>query len=111
MDSRFRRRGNPKPAAIALPGTVAAAMALDRDSPGRVRRSRFAFGGMAATPIRLVEAEQAIAGSPWNEAAVERVQAVINRSLTPMTDHRGSAQYRLEVATRLVEKFYWERPR
>jgi xanthine dehydrogenase small subunit len=89
--------------------TVAAAMALDRDTAGRIRRARLAFGGMAATPVRLVEAEAAIEGSAWNEAAVERVQGVIARSLSPMTDHRGSARFRLEVAKRLVEKFYWER--
>jgi xanthine dehydrogenase small subunit len=89
---------------------VAAAMALDRDGAGRVRRSRFAFGGMAATPVRLVQAEQAIDGAPWNETGVERVQEVIERSFTPMSDHRGSAQYRLQVAKRLVEKFYGDRP-
>jgi xanthine dehydrogenase small subunit len=84
-------------------------MALDRDTAGRIRRARFAFGGMAPTPVRLIEAEHAIEGSAWNEAAVERVQGVIARSLSPMTDHRGSAQFRLEVAKRLVEKFDWER--
>jgi xanthine dehydrogenase small subunit len=90
--------------------TVAAAMALDRDSAGRIRRARFAFGGMAATPIRVVEAERAIEGSPWNETAVARVQQVMDATLRPMSDHRGSAPFRLEVAKRLVEKFYWERP-
>jgi xanthine dehydrogenase small subunit len=89
--------------------TVAAAMALDLDTTGRIRRARFAFGGVAATPVRLTEAERAVEGSPWNEAAVERVQDVIERTLTPMTDHRGSARFRLEVARSLIEKFYWER--
>lgn len=88
--------------------TVAAAMAIDRDASGRIRAARFAFGGMAATPVRLVEAERAIEGSRWDEAAVERVQRVIDSSLTPLTDHRGSARFRLEVAQRLVEKFFWE---
>jgi xanthine dehydrogenase small subunit len=91
--------------------TVAAAMALDVDSAGRVRRARFGFGGMAATPVRLVQAERAIEGLSWNEAAVERVQQAIASTLTPMTDHRGSANFRLEVAKRLVEKFYWEHGR
>jgi xanthine dehydrogenase small subunit len=91
--------------------TVAAAMALDLDGADRIRRARFAFGGMAATPVRLVDAERAIEGLPWNAAAVERVQQAIESSLTPMTDHRGSAQFRLEVAKRLVEKFSWERTR
>jgi xanthine dehydrogenase small subunit len=89
--------------------TVAAAMALDRDATGRVRRARFAFGGMAATPVRVEEAEDAIVGQPWNEAAVERVQHILARTLTPLSDHRGSATYRIEVASSLVEKFWSER--
>lgn len=88
--------------------TVAAAMALDRDGAGRISSARFAFGGVAATPIRLVEAERAIAGATWDAAAVERVDAIIQHTLRPMSDHRGSAAYRLQVSQRLVEKFAWE---
>jgi xanthine dehydrogenase small subunit len=88
--------------------TVAVAMALDRDRSGRVRRARFAFGGVAATPLLAVEAEQAILGQVWNENAVERVQEVLSRVLAPMSDHRGSKEYRREVAKSLVEKFWWE---
>jgi xanthine dehydrogenase small subunit len=88
--------------------TVAAAMALDRDPAGRIRRARFAFGGVAPTPLRIEEAERAVIGQAWSEAAVERVQHVLNRVLTPMSDHRGSAAYRLEVSKSLVEKFWWE---
>ena len=88
--------------------TVAAAMALDRDHVGRVRRARFAFGGVAATPLLAVEAEQAVLGQVWNESAVERVQQVLDRVLSPMSDHRGSKEYRREVAKSLVEKFWWE---
>ncbi len=88
--------------------TVAAAMALDRDRGGRVRRARFAFGGVAATPLLAVEAEQAILSQVWNESAVERVQQVLSRVLSPMSDHRGSKEYRREVARSLVEKFWWE---
>ena len=88
--------------------TVAAAMALDRDPAGRIRRARFAFGGVAPTPLRIEEAERAVIGQAWSEAAVERVQHVLDRVLTPMSDHRGSAAYRLEVSKSLVEKFWWE---
>ena len=88
--------------------TVAAAMSLDRDHGGRVRRARFAFGGVAATPLLAVEAEQAILGQVWNESAVERSQQVLSRVLSPMSDHRGSKEYRREVARSLVEKFWSE---
>ncbi len=88
--------------------TVAAAMAVDLDSRGQVQRARFAFGGVAATPMRAEEAEKAIIGQAWNDLAVERVQAILDRILQPLTDHRGSKEYRLEVSKSLVEKFHWE---
>jgi xanthine dehydrogenase small subunit len=88
--------------------TVAAAMSLDRDGTRRVRRARFAFGGVAGTPIRVLEAEAAVEGQFWNEPTSERVQHVLDRALVPLTDHRGSKAYRLEVSKSLVERFHWE---
>jgi xanthine dehydrogenase small subunit len=89
--------------------TVAAAMAMDWDKSGRIARARFAFGGVAAIPLRALAAEDAILGQRWNDAAVERAQAALARTLEPISDHRGSAQYRLSVAKSLVAKFLWER--
>jgi xanthine dehydrogenase small subunit len=88
--------------------TVAAAFALDLDAAGRVRRARVAFGGMAATPLRVRDAEDVLIGTPWNAAAVERVQRVLDRTLQPRSDVRGSKAYRAAVASSLVEKFFAE---
>ena len=73
-----------------------------------MRSARFAFGGVAATPLRLQEAERLVDGQVWNDDAVARVTGVIQRSVRPLSDHRGSSEYRLQVAQRLVEKFAWE---
>jgi xanthine dehydrogenase small subunit len=89
--------------------TVAAGLSMDWDTAGRVTRARFAFGGVAAVSLRVETAEAAAAGGNWNEAAVERVQQILARTLHPISDHRGSAEYRLAVAQSLVEKFRWER--
>ncbi len=89
--------------------TVAVAMAMDWDSSGKVARARFAFGGVAAIPMRAVLAEETIVGQRWNDAAVERAQAALDRTLAPISDHRGSAEYRLAVAKSLIAKFLWER--
>lgn len=88
--------------------TVAAGLAVDVDRSGRIQRARFAFGGVAATPIRLREAEYLVTGQPWNREAVVRVQEMIDRTVTPISDLRGSKDYRREVAKQLVEKFWWE---
>ena len=89
--------------------TVAAGLALDWNSAGRIVRARFAFGGVAPVPLRARAAEEAAMGERWNEATVARVQAVLARTLQPISDHRGSAAYRLAVAQSLIEKFWWER--
>ena len=59
-----------------------------------------------------MDAEEAVVGQPWNEAAVERVQRMLDRTLTPMSDHRGSKEYRLRgVAAAWSRSSAWERPR
>jgi xanthine dehydrogenase small subunit len=88
--------------------TVAAAMAVHYGPPGRVRDARFAFGGMAATPLRVREAEEAARNRAWNEETVERVQRAIADTLTPLGDHRGSKAYREGVSQSLVERFWTE---
>jgi xanthine dehydrogenase small subunit len=88
--------------------TVAAGIAVTLDSGGRITRARFAYGGVAATPVRAVEAENAILGRGWNESAIKRAQDVFAKTLTPMSDHRGSAEYRLAMAQRLLEKYAFE---
>jgi xanthine dehydrogenase small subunit len=88
--------------------TVAAAIAVDLDSAGRVRHARFAFGGVAATPVRLTAAEEALLSRRWDDEGIALVQAIIDDSLHPLTDHRGSREYRLEVTKSLIEKYRWE---
>ena len=88
--------------------TVAAAFAVDVDASGYVRDARLAFGGVAATPIRAVIAEQELAGSRWNRDAVNRAKCAIGEALRPISDHRGSAEYRLAMAQSLLDKFWYE---
>ena len=89
--------------------TVAAGLSMDWDAAGRITRARFAFGGVAATPLCVDTAQDALAGPQWNETSVERVQQILERTLHPLSDHRGSAAYRLAVSQSLIAKFHWER--
>jgi xanthine dehydrogenase small subunit len=88
--------------------TVAMAIAMDRDATGHVHAARFACGGVAATPVRLHEAERTVHRRVWDDDAVDRVTNIIQRTVRPLSDHRGSSDYRLQVTQRLVEKFAWE---
>jgi xanthine dehydrogenase small subunit len=88
--------------------TIAAGMAVNVDDSGRVQHARLAYGGVAPVPTRVIEAEESLLGRPWDEATIHRTQAILERSLKPISDHRGSAAYRLALAQSLLEKFWWE---
>jgi xanthine dehydrogenase iron-sulfur cluster and FAD-binding subunit A len=88
--------------------TVAAAFAIDVDAGNRIKRARLAYGGVAPVPLRALPAEEALVGRAWDEPAIQRVQEILERTLKPISDHRGSAAYRLALAQSLLEKFSWE---
>lgn len=84
--------------------TVCGAFRLTRDD-GVITDARIAFGGMAAIPKRVKSAEQALIGKPLNDATVEACAQAIATELSPLSDWRGSAEYRLMVAQNLVQRF------
>ncbi len=88
--------------------TVAAGISMNRDETGTARHVRIGLGGVAATPVRAVEAEREIEGTAFSERAAERAAEALRRSLAPIDDHRGSAAYRLAVAANLIAKFRYE---
>ena len=89
--------------------TVAAAYAVTLDRRGRVahcrlrlRRRRRHARSACTRPKRRCW------GARGSAPAVRDAQRAIAAALRPMSDHRGSAEYRLAVAQTLLEKFFWE---
>ena len=66
---------------------VAAAMAMDWDASGKIARARFAFGRRSSGSTTALAAEETVigphGGQRWNDAAVERVQGALDRTLNP----------------------------
>jgi xanthine dehydrogenase small subunit len=73
-----------------------------------ITRARVAFGGMAATPARAQQTEAQLVARPWCEATWEAAQAALAQDFTPLSDQRGSGEYRLQVAANLLRRFYLE---
>jgi xanthine dehydrogenase iron-sulfur cluster and FAD-binding subunit A len=88
--------------------TVSAGFLVEVDAGNTVRAARLAFGGMAATPTRVPQAEAALVGQPWTPATVELAVQQLEGALKPLSDHRGSAEYRRTVASNLLRGFYEE---
>jgi xanthine dehydrogenase molybdopterin binding subunit/xanthine dehydrogenase small subunit len=86
--------------------TVAACFTVDLDSDGVVRHARLAYGGVAAMPARARQAEQALLGQRWCEKTVKGVLPTLQAEFTPISDVRGSAEYRRALVTGLFEKFF-----
>ena len=71
---------------------------------GVVERCRVAFGGMAATPIRVTELEDALVGTPLDDVAVDAGRSILSDALAPIDDMRGTGAYRMMVAGNLLKR-------
>ena len=71
---------------------------------GRVSKCRIAFGGVAATPVRCRGAEDALINKSLDEGTVQGVKHAIAEQLSPLSDLRGSADYRSHIAAALVDR-------
>jgi xanthine dehydrogenase small subunit len=78
---------------------------------GSVRQARICYGGMAATPKRAAAVEAALAGRPWTLATLTAALPAFARDYSPLTDMRGSAGYRMQVARNLLLKYFHETQR
>lgn len=69
---------------------------------GVVKDARLAFGGVAATPVRALKAEQILNGRAFDDQAVIDAQKQLSDELHPISDARASAAYRSQVAQNLL---------
>jgi xanthine dehydrogenase small subunit len=71
---------------------------------GRVAEARIAFGGMAGIPARARSCEAALIGKSWSDETAEAAAEALADDFQPLTDLRGSAEYRLAAAANLVRR-------
>lgn len=88
--------------------TVAGGFRIETDENNIVTLACFAFGGMAATPIRCRDAEAAVLGQPWTESTAEAAAKATFLNLNPVSDIRGSVWFRLTLAGNLIRGFFEE---
>ena len=86
---------------------VAYALRLEGDADGpRVASIRIGLGGVAATPLRALAAEDALTGRPWTHEVVQSAAEELARAGTPMSDHRASEAYRIAMLRNSLLKFF-----
>ena len=78
--------------------TVSVAARIVPDANGHCHDARIALGSVGLTPIRAVAAENALRGQPLTAANLRAAAATVSDAVDPLDDHRGSADYKREMA-------------
>ncbi len=89
---------------------VSCGIYIELDPDLIVKELRIFFGGMAATPKRADHVESCLLGQKWNMENIEKAMDALDQDFQPITDHRGSSWYRIQVAKNILLGFYEENP-
>jgi len=83
---------------------VGAAVSLTLDGAGVITEAHVALGAVAPTALLVPEAGAAIVGSALDAAALERLAAAASAACKPISDKRGTAEYRTRIAGVLARR-------
>lgn len=86
---------------IAVAG---AGVDLTLDAGGLITDARVALGAVAPTVILVEAAQAALAGSTLDAAALERLDAAAQAVCRPISDKRGTVEYRTRIAGVLARR-------
>ena len=86
--------------------SVAVAIAIEVDDAATITSARIGLGGVAATPIRAREVEEALIGQPWTRETAVNAAAVMAQQGTPIDDMRASSRYRSAMLEQSLLKFW-----
>jgi len=71
---------------------------------GKFRSARIALASVAPTPLFVREAGDALAGQPVNDTSIARAAEIARASAKPITDMRGTADYRRHLCGVLTRR-------
>ena len=78
--------------------TVSAAAVVTPDGNGNCLDARIVLGSVGLTPIRATAAEELLKGQPLTDESIQAAAATVLEAVDPLDDHRGSAEYKREMA-------------
>jgi len=76
------------------------------DLPPTINTARIAFGGVAPTIVRLPKTESFLRNQPFSEFTFKQAGAIARHEIHPISDVRGAADYRLQLAENILCKFH-----
>ncbi|MBF0298570.1 MAG: FAD binding domain-containing protein [Oligoflexia bacterium] len=78
------------------------------NSDNKIEKINISYGGVAATPLRLKKTENYLLGKVLDQNTVDETIKLISSEISPISDVRGHASYRNQLAINLFKKFYCE---
>ena len=73
-----------------------------------IKEVRIAIGGASKTVVRATQTEEYLTGEKWQLDTFKHAGQFIKKDIAPISDVRGSAEYRSAVAAQLLLKFYYD---
>lgn len=83
---------------------VGAGVNVRLDEAGRCIAARVSIGAAAPTALLVEAAGAALVGTDFGPAALASLEAAVAEACTPISDKRGTAQYRTQVASVLARR-------
>ncbi len=81
---------------------------LVREANGAIGHAAVALTGVAPTVIRLAETENFLRGRPFAEETFRQAGGIARAEIQPISDVRGSRDFRLQLAENVLAKFYFD---
>ncbi|MBC8108511.1 MAG: FAD binding domain-containing protein [Anaerolineae bacterium] len=85
-----------------------AAIWMKRNGGEVISDVRIAFGGVGPVILRLKKTEEYLRGNALTAESVREAGRIARTEITPITDVRGSAEYRSQLGENILRKFYVE---
>jgi len=83
---------------------VGAGVSLTLDGAGTCTAARVSLGAVAPTPLLVKAAADAIVGTKVDAAALERLGAAASAACKPISDKRGTKEYRIKTAAVIARR-------
>jgi xanthine dehydrogenase small subunit len=75
---------------------------------GIITRAFIAYSGVAPTVVRLPSTEAFLQGKPFCEETFQQAGREARREIQPISDVRGSRDFRLQLAENILRKFFYD---
>ena len=83
---------------------VGAGVSVTLDASGVCTAARVGIGAVAPTTLLVEAAGAALVGSKLDDAALAKLEAAVAAACKPISDKRGTAEYRTKVASVLARR-------